>query len=135
MHTCTGIQRWPRRQLLKMSKAMDRLDAAPGGVPGPDGTIPLAGPAGMRCRLSTLPAWTAPVTAGRSDAAYTPCRDRRTWKGMFCASLTLGYLAVFAGGGPGVGARDDRWLTLNQLIPTIQAADTDATTVITPAQV
>jgi hypothetical protein len=37
-----GIQRWPRRQLLKMSKAMDKLEAKGSG----DGSTTPAGPAG-----------------------------------------------------------------------------------------
>lgn len=42
--------------------------------------------------------------------------------------------AVFvpAGGGPGAGARDDRWLTLTQLVPTMRESEP---TVITPQQV
>lgn len=37
-----------------------------------------------------------------------------------------------AGGGPGAGARDDRWLTLTQLVPTMRASEPAA---ITPQQV
>lgn len=55
VHTATmtdavapGIQRWPRRQLLKMSKAMDKLEAKGSG----DGSSTPAGPAGAHDLLS-----------------------------------------------------------------------------------
>ncbi len=51
-----GIQRWPRRQLLKMSKAMDSLDtsAGPGAMlpHGSTGAFAPAGPAGAHPWLS-----------------------------------------------------------------------------------
>lgn len=50
-----GIQRWPRRQLLKMSKAMDSLDtsAGPGALlaHGSTGAFAPAGPAGAHSWL------------------------------------------------------------------------------------
>lgn len=48
---CAGIQRWPRRQLMKMSKAMDSLDtggsAALVGTPASGGMMMPAGSAGV----------------------------------------------------------------------------------------
>ena len=64
---------------------------------------------------------------------------------LYSSHLTLGGIFVMlrnqapvcmaqAGGGPGAGAHDDRWLTLTQLIPTMHGPESGET-VVTPAQV
>lgn len=55
-------------------------------------------------------------------------------KPVTCKCVLLISFGRTTGGGPGAGARDDRWMTLTHLIPTMHAASSEAT-IITLAQV
>lgn len=82
-----GIQRWPRRQLLKLSRAIDQINAT-GSLKNSDGTTangagtgfrPLCSPAPTRCRIeprfSPIPitAWHLnPLSAANYLENYSP---------------------------------------------------------------